>query len=401
MEKKQHSAKFLRKRKFMMVIPLLVIPFLTMAFWALGGGADKEDKMVKAKVGLNPNLPDANLKDDKDVNKLSFYESAQRDSIKLKEAMKADPYYRNSLESFVDPGSYNDAGNSYSDKNVYANTGKVYEKISQINEALNQPVYTKQSSGSINNDVNRLEDMMTLMNQPGDDDPEMKQINTALDKILDVQHPERVRQKIKENSEKQRSRVFAVNAGGTTVTLLKRDDTIVRKVRNGFFNDQSSSLALNAPNSIPAVVHESQTLTAGATVKLRLISDVFIQGIAISKGTFVFGTASLQEERLLITITHVRFQNNLLPVSLSVHDLDGLAGIHIPGSINRDVAKQSAEQSMQSVELMTLDPSLQAQAAAAGVNAAKSLLSKKVKLTKVTVKAGYQVLLKDNNQQNF
>jgi len=384
-----------------MVIPLLVIPFLTMAFWALGGGAGEEDKLAKAKVGLNPNLPDANLKDDKDVNKLSFYESAQRDSIKLKEAMKADPYYRNSLESFADPGTYIDAGNGYSDKNVYANTGKVYEKISQINEALNQPVYTKQNRGSINNDVNRLEDMMTMMNQPGDEDPEMKQINTALDKILDVQHPERVRQKIKENSEKQRSRVFAVNAGGTTVTMLKRDDTIVRKVRNGFFNDQSSSLALNVPNSIAAVVHESQTLTAGATVKLRLTSDVFIQGIAIPKGTFVFGTASLQEERLLITITHVRFQNNLLPVSLSVHDLDGLAGIHIPGSINRDVAKQSAEQSMQSVELMTLDPSLQAQAAAAGVNAAKSLLSKKVKLTKVTVKAGYQVLLKDNNQQNF
>lgn len=384
-----------------MVIPLLVIPFLTMAFWALGGGAGDEDKMATAKVGLNPNLPDANLKDDKDVNKLSFYESAQRDSIKLKEAMKADPYYRNSLESFSDPGTYIDAGNGYSDKNVYANTEKVYEKISQINEALNQPVHTKQSSGNINSDVNRLEDMMTLMNQPGDEDPEMKQINTALDKILDVQHPERVRQKIKENSEKQRSRVFAVNAGGTAVTLLKRDDTVVRKIRNGFFNDQSSSLALNVPNSIPAVVHESQTLTAGATVKLRLTSDVFIQGIAIPKGTFVFGTASMQEERLLIMITHVRFQNNLLPVSLSVHDLDGLAGIHIPGSINRDVAKQSAEQSLQSVELMTLDPSLQAQAAAAGVNAAKSLLSKKVKLTKVTVKAGYQVLLKDNNQQNF
>lgn len=384
-----------------MVIPLLVIPFLTMAFWALGGGAGEEDKMAKAKVGLNPNLPDANLKDDKDVNKLSFYESAQRDSIKAKEAMKADPYYRNSLESFAESGTYTDASNSYSDKNVYANTGKVYEKISQINEALNQPAYTKQSSGGINNDVNRLEDMMRMMNQPGDEDPEMKQINTALDKILDVQHPERVRQKIKENSEKQRSHVFAVNAGGTSVTLLKRNDTTVRKVRNGFFNDQSSSLALNAPNSIPAVVHESQTLTAGATVKLRLTSDVFIQGIAIPKGTFVFGTASLQEERLLITITHVRFQNILLPVSLSVHDLDGLVGIYIPGSINRDVAKQSAEQSMQSVEFMTLDPSLQAQAAAAGVNAAKSLLSKKVKLTKVTVKAGYQVLLKDNNQQNF
>jgi hypothetical protein len=35
------------------------------------------------------------------------------------------------------------------------------------------------------------------------------------------------------------------------------------------------------------------------------------------------------------------------------------------------------------------------QAANAGIQAAKSLISKKVKLVKVTVKAGYKILLKD------
>jgi hypothetical protein len=46
-----------------------------------------------------------------------------------------------------------------------------------------------------------------------------------------------------------------------------------------------------------------------------------------------------------------------------------------------------------------MDPSLGAQAASAGIQAAKTLISKKVKLVKVTVKAGYQVLLRDNNQK--
>jgi len=35
------------------------------------------------------------------------------------------------------------------------------------------------------------------------------------------------------------------------------------------------------------------------------------------------------------------------------------------------------------------------QAASAGVQAVKTILSKKIKLVKVTVKAGYKILLKD------
>jgi hypothetical protein len=51
------------------------------------------------------------------------------------------------------------------------------------------------------------------------------------------------------------------------------------------------------------------------------------------------------------------------------------------------------------MELTSMDPSFKAQAAATGINAAKSLLSKKVKQVKVLVKAGYKVLLRDNSIQ--
>ena len=38
-------------------------------------------------------LPNANLKDDKPLDKLSYYEKAASDSAKLEELMKNDPYY--------------------------------------------------------------------------------------------------------------------------------------------------------------------------------------------------------------------------------------------------------------------------------------------------------------------
>jgi hypothetical protein len=79
--------------------------------------------------------------------------------------------------------------------------------------------------------------------------------------------------------------------------------------------------------------------------------------------------------------------------------MDGLTGIYIPGAINRDVAKASADRSMQTLGVANLDDSWGAQAAGVGIEAAKSLLSKKVKLIKVAVKAGYQVLLRDEKQK--
>jgi hypothetical protein len=65
------------------------------------------------------------------------------------------------------------------------------------------------------------------------------------------------------------------------------------------------------------------------------------------------------------------------------------------------VAKESADQSIQNLGFTSYDPSLGAQAATAGVTAAKSLFSRKVRLVKVEVKAGYQVLLKDEKQKQF
>ncbi|MEO8172836.1 MAG: conjugative transposon protein TraM [Sediminibacterium sp.] len=413
MEKKQHSAKFLRQRKFMMVLPLLVLPFLTMVFWALGGGSGTQTA-VAIKPGLNLQLPDAQLKDEKQLDKLSFYKEADEDSIRREEILRNDPYYKDSVvnrqqQKLPLPVTYQGLNSSPYSGSVDANEQKIYRKIEELNKQINAPETTALPSRQNNDvqtnlsgDVDRLQNMMQVMNGKRENDPEMQQLNGTLEKILDIQHPDRVKEKLREQSLKNKQRVFSISSQSQEIVETYLGDSTSKPAKNGFYDERNNAkpLSSNEANSVSAVVNETQVLVNSSTVKLRLTSDVFINGLLIPKGSFVFGMASLENERLLITIPNIRYGNNLLPVALSVYDMDGLAGIHIPGSINRDVAKQSADQSLQSVEFMSLDPSLKAQAAAAGVSAAKSLLSKKVKLVKVTVKAGYQVLLKDNNQQN-
>src|SRR5258708_5016668 len=77
--------------------------------------------------------------------------------------------------------------------------------------------------------------------------------------------------------------------------------------------------------------------------------------------------------------------------------MDGIPGIRIAGLISRDVAKASADESVSGLTLATIDPSLGAQAANAGVQAAKSFFSRRVRLTRVSVRAGYQVLLRNSH----
>ncbi len=433
MEKQVKTPKMIRQRRFLLVLPLLALPFMTMIFWALGGGkVEKVEAQAAVKKGFNINLPDANLKDDKTMDKMSYYDQAQLDSIKFLELVKTDPNYKNI--GLTDTDEYlsgkedtfqlpaNERGLNTS---LYGGRGgndphtdKIYRKLAELDREMSKPVpaamedesydmYQRtpgrgNNSATVNSsDVDRLEQMMNMMNQPAGEDPEMKQLNGMLDKILDVQYPERVQEKLKQTSQANKGQVFAVSSQTkeNNITLLNADLS-AGGTTNSFYSFTGSTAIEDSQNAIQAVIHETQTIVDGSTVKLRLVNDVFINGVRIPKDNFIYGIASLRGERLSIKITTVRYNNSLFPVELAVYDMDGLDGIYIPRAITRDVAKQSADRSMQTIGLTSLDPSWGAQAASAGIEAAKTLFSKKVKLIKVTVKAGYQVLLRDEKQSN-
>lgn len=394
------SQKFLRQRKFLMVLPLLVLPFITMIFWSFGSGkaGALQAQTAIANKGLNTKLPDAHNSENKGTDKLSFYQQADKDSVLLKQQMQNDPYYKDVPEAekqMVQEQTVQHHSILLNNKNgVDANEEKVNEKLQQLQTIINQPqqqaqasyISDKEQSGN-NPDINRLEKMMQAMKNDNNDDKEMQQLSGVMDKILDLQHPERMNEKLKEQSLKNKQQVFVVSL----------NDTV--KHAKGFYSLDDNGSSESHQNTIEAIIPETQTLVGGATVKLLLANDIYINGVLIPRNSFVYGTATLNNERLRINIASLRYKNNIIPVSLEVYDIDGLQGIYIPGSVNRDVVKESSNEAINALGLTTLDPSLAAQATGAGIQAAKTLLSKKVKQIKVTIKEGYKILLKDNNQK--
>lgn len=400
----------LRKQKMMLVLPLLVIPFLTLAFWALGGGkGNSQQTTTTVSEGLNPKLPDANLKEETLLDKLGFYNKADKDSAQLAEWMRSDPYYSQQTEqqssayeleqmTEATASKYNQRLNlSPYAKQKERPEDEVMQKLSMLQQqletnstALAEPddeYPSFPSSPEFTGNVNRLENMMNNMSSGSEGDPEIKQLSHVMDKILDIRHPDRVKDRMKEKQAEELSNVFPVFSAATIDTTI-----------NGFFGIDKNAISIQS-NAIEAVVNENRVLVNGAVIKLRLLQDIYINGSKIPIGNFVFGTVSLNGERLEIDINSIRYGNSLFPVKMVVYDMDGISGIYVPGAITRDVVKQSADNSLQLMELSTFDPSLKAQAAAAGINTVKSLLSKKVKQVKVIVKAGYKVLLKDKSIQ--
>ncbi|WP_207515933.1 conjugative transposon protein TraM [Longitalea luteola] len=429
MENNVRSGKLQKQKNFLLMLPILVVPFFTIAFWAMGGGKGKPaEDVVQKSNGLNLNLPSANIKDNGREDKLTFYEKAQQVEQKAEAAIKNDPYYQlpnqgaahrdtNELAGMMAryPSKYTtglnpspEHGPGYKDPNEE----KIMQRLSMIQSQIDKPqpgpsgrtTDHSEETTPISADVDRLEEMMNMMKDRQQNDPEMERLEGMLDKVMDIQHPDRVRERLKEKSLQQKKKVFSVSRFDDSRRVSRfgikdSDDKNKRLQPSGLHSVGEPEAIEGSDNAIEAVVHEMQTLVNGSVVKLRLLDDIYIAGTLIPKDNFIYGTAALNGERLEIIINSIRYKQSVFPTQLEVHDIDGLAGVYVPGSITRDVAKQSVDNSMQGLEMASLKPNIGVQAATAGISAAKNLLSRKVRLVKVTVKAGYHVLLVDKNNQ--
>jgi conjugative transposon TraM protein len=260
---------------------------------------------------------------------------------------------------------------------------------------LFQPVVQESSSRE------RLEELLRAVHRPDTSriDPQLERLNGMLDKIMRIQHPTvgttdpikpalglgtmRLEQPVAENPVKDLAVDNGTKGGGFY----------------GLDGDEAED-TLAAGNAFPAMIPESQVLVAGATIALRLLEPAVIGRVTVPADELLYGKASLSGDRLLVNINSIRVGSSVYSVALQVYDLDGMAGIHVPGAITRDVLKQSAAEGVNGLGVVTTDGSLGAQAAEAGIETARTLFSRKIGLVRVTVPAGYRVLLRNQSLNN-
>lgn len=110
--------------------------------------------------------------------------------------------------------------------------------------------------------------------------------------------------------------------------------------RNYGFNTAVGSGYALGKNTIAACIHQDQTVMDGQQVKLRLLEPLQAGNLIIPRNTVVSGTGKVQGERLDITVSSVQYQGNILPVELAVYDNEGMKGLCIETSLEREAARR-------------------------------------------------------------
>lgn len=428
-----YSEQYLQRRKFLLFLPLLALPFLTFIYWVLVVKNLDSSQTPSESSGLQLALPGASIKDESRMDKWQYYRKADQDSALRLQQIKRDPYRSDGSYAATDtiasrllglegPNTKN-TGRSISasedQTSRHLNTeSQVQVKLQNLEKVLaaaQSPSFDEKKRYAIKDADEEMakaneEAMLNLPDSPENRyevDPELAQLNGMLDKILEIQKPATFEadQQASQNAETAGALEVRAASKHDLVTSFAgmqssdsvRPDTVIST--SGFYGLDEPETT-DASSGLTAVIEGKQQVLSGSTVQLRLAQTITINGLIVPSNAFVYGLASLSGERLKIKISSIRAGEQILPVNLQVYDLDGVEGIYIPGSISRNVTKQALGSQVQGVDMDFGGVSLGAQAANAGMQIGRTLFGRKTRLTQVTLQTGYKVILRDTSNSN-
>lgn len=141
-----------------------------------------------------------------------------------------------------------------------------------------------------------------------------------------------------------------VTENENAVTQLPEDaatQSVVKakKPNSAYFN----TLAENEPepNLIKAIIDEDVKAVDGSRVRLRLLDEVEINGVVLAKGSYMYATmGGFGQQRVKGTVKSLMVDDELLKVSLTLYDTDGMEGLYVPNSSFRETTKDIASGAM-------------------------------------------------------
>ena len=181
---------------------------------------------------------------------------------------------------------------------------------------------------------------------------------------------------------------------------------VVRKVKTA--SDYFNTLAKDArePKLIQAIIDENIKAVDGSRVRLRLLDDVEIGKYVVKRGTYLYAMVSgFSSGRVKGSISSILVDDELMKVSLSIYDTDGMEGLYVPNSQFRETSKDVASSAMSgnmNMGMGSMGSSLAQWGMQAVTNAyqkTSNAISKAIKKNKVKLKYGTFVYLVNGQEK--
>jgi conjugative transposon TraM protein len=409
---KQNQAAEKKKRagELAAFAPIMVVPCLAGFFWIFGGGAGTPANATAAASagGINTELPQAvkgTIPDSKLQTKTNLEDSLRNRDL-LGGLVPADTSKTKVAMGFGanEPGSANAATEAtiaqatkqledakklqMQNDAAPANSGSSHSSAAPASSSSLTPQQQQafaQEKKKRDEDLQRTQDQIARVNR------DMQAANAAASA---ASRPAPVAAVAVEPKKKVvKTKALSVNEADGVVSSFGTDAAAPSQ-QAAFQGFNSESGGEKDMNTLSAVIHDSQEVTSGSLVKMRLTDAAIVDGHRLPANTFIYGKCSLSGERLTINIQTLKSGNNIFPAALEVYDMDGLQGLHIPRALSRDQAKQAGAQGISGADMMTMSSNPATMAAGVAVGAIKNIGTAKIRQVKVKLKAGYNLMLK-------
>jgi len=398
---KQHSNKnekqpiqLQEKHKKLLVYTGLGLLFIGVLYLLFAPSSTNEKAAINGNQGMNISIPEATnagLLDDKQ----SAYEKqqlAEEQARKKQEMASLSDLFQNNTDTLKTPkknsyqSSNNHIGSSVSAyKNMHQTLDNFYAEDNSETKALEEEIETlKEQLNSKKDAVSQEDRQLALM----------------------------------EKSYQMASKYLPTTAQGIPVTAMQNGSAKKRHVKSvqqyresivsslqdaNWTNEQSFTTPVGTKeelkrNTIKACIHQTMEITQDENVPIRLLEPIQVAMMVVPAQTVLIATPKLEGNRLLLSIASIQYKGVLVPVELNAYGLDGQKGIAVPGTLEQNAVKEILTSlGNASGNGFSLNNSASEQLLTdlgkGAIQGTSNYLKNKIQQTKITVKAGHDILL--------
>ena len=334
------------------ILPLvLYFPLLFVGYFVIDlfhtEKADIPDKNLTTTEYLNPELPEAKMKGDGIGGK---YESMVKSYGKIDDYSAMENIDRNEESQTEDYESKY----SESDLEMLAQLQQSKEKgEAMINQDLTSG-YTEeqrlaqqqQREREAMDELNRVLAQARLQGQQATQVPADYETSNSTPSIPGSQQ--------NNQSNQVEGKININEKAVSAISDSEEPQEVVKKVK--VTSDYFNTIAVNEPEAklIKAIIDEDVKAVDGSRVRLRLLDDIEINQVTVPKGCYLYATMSgFSGQRVKGNIKSILVDDELIKVSLSLYDTDGLEGLYIPSSNFRETSKDVASGAMNNTSSLT------------------------------------------------
>lgn len=295
--------------------------------------AETVDPNMQSTEYLNPNLPQAKVKDDLDGK----YESMLKSYGKIddysaisnidREEQKADEEYES---------GYND-----SEREVIDAGDEAQRKLLEMQEQLRLSAERGNAMDASDAPL-ALSDRERLIQSQQREHELQDELDRALAEIR--------RQQESPASQSGLSVNGIVSYNENSVKSPSEEDEpqeVVKRIRQSSDYFHTIQEVDAEPNLIKAIFDEDVKAVDGSRVRLRLLDDIEIGDYMMPKGSYIYAIMNgFGSQRVKGSVKSIMLDDEIIKVSLSIYDTDGLEGLYVPSSSFRETTKEVASGAM-------------------------------------------------------